>query len=138
MKTEKRILIILLIELLLLCGTIVWAYKGIRSFEPVDISINDWTCPYTVYQDGAFSVPEDLVNTGQEITFLYGPGLPLKKGTYSAQIQYEAERDQSCMASGTNLITPLIIPADFVHASEGILSSSKDLIRYKFEIPEDV
>ena len=138
MKADRKFLLILLIELLLLCGTVVWAYLGVRSFGPIDISIEDWTCPYTVYRDGAFTVGEELIDSGQEITFLYGPGLPLKKGSYSANIQYEAERDQSCMASGSNLITPLIIPADFVHASEGILSSNKDSIRYKFEIPEDV
>ncbi len=138
MKADRKFLLILLIELLLLCGTVVWAYLGVRSFGPIDISITDWTCPYTVYRDGAFTVGEELVDSGKEITFLYGPGLPLKKGSYSANIQYEAERDQSCMASGTNLITPLIIPADFVHASQGILSINKDSIRYKFEIPEDV
>ena len=138
MKADRKFLLILLIELLLLCGTVVWAYLGVRSFGPIDISVEDWTCPYTVYRDGAFTVGEELVDSGKEITFLYGPGLPLKKGSYSANIQYEAERDQSCMASGRNLITPLIIPADFVHASEGILSSNKDTIRYKFEIPEDV
>ena len=137
MRLSKKTILLFGTEMILICLALIWAYHGIRSLKSIDLSIQNWTCPYTVYHDGAFSAEDDILNSGEEITFLYGPGTSLKKGTYAANIQYEAERDQSCMASGINTITPLVIPAEFVHASKGILSSSKDSILYKFEIPED-
>lgn len=139
-QKHSRLCLILLLfaEIFVLALGFLWMRQGIRRLTPVDISVTDWTCQHSVYHDGAFSVEDSLLNSGEETIFLYGPGLPLKKGTYAASIQYEAERDQYCEASGANIDNFMIIPADFVKGSRGILSSSKDSITYRFEVPEDV
>ncbi|MBQ6505449.1 MAG: hypothetical protein IJI57_16210 [Flexilinea sp.] len=138
-KTSRlRLILLFFAEIFILILGFLRMSQGIRKLTPVDISVTDWTCPYSVYHDGAFSVEDSLLNSGEETIFLYGPGLPLKKGTYAASIQYEAERDQYCEASGANIDNFMIIPADFVKGSRGILSSSKDSITYRFEVPEDV
>ncbi len=133
-----KLLFLLSAEILILLLGFVWMRLSIRRLTPVEYSVTDWTCRHSVYHDGAFSVEENLLNNGEETVFLYGPNLPLKKGTYAANIRYEAERDQYCESSGANIDNFMIIPADFVKGSRGILSSSKDSISYRFEVPEDV
>ena len=133
-----RLIVLCLSEICILFLCFLWMKQGIRRLTPVEISVTDWTCQHSVYHDGAFSVEGDLLDSGKETVFLYGPGLPLKKGTYAANIRYEAEKDQYCEVSGANVDTFMIIPADFVIGSRGILSSSKDSITYRFEVPEDV
>ena len=137
-QNKTKAIIILAAELALILAAFLFTRIQIRKFTPVDYSINDWTCHYSVYHDGAFAVEEENLNNGEEITFLYGPGRPMKKGTYIARIRYDAERDQYCEASGANIDNFMIIPADFVKGSRGILSASKDSIDYHFEVPEDV
>ncbi|MBQ6520838.1 MAG: hypothetical protein IJI14_19200 [Anaerolineaceae bacterium] len=142
LKTHKKIPrilpILILAQIVILAAAFVWMRRGVRKITPIELSISDWTCQYSIYQDGAFSVEGDIQNSGEEITFLYGPGIPLKKGTYASLIEYEAEFDQSCMASGTNAVTILNDPADFIKASPGRLSSSKNSVIYRFEVPENV
>ena len=133
-----RLIVLCLSEICILFLCFLWMRQGIHKLTPVEISVTDWTCQHSVYHDGAFSVEGDLLDSREETVFLYGPGLPLKKGTYAANIRYEAEKDQYCEASGANVDTFMIIPADFVKGSRGILSSSKDSITYRFEVPEDV
>ena len=126
-----------LAELAIAAFVLVWAFLSVRQFKPIELSISDWTCDTAVYHDGAFSVEDGLLNSGEETVFLYGPGTPLKKGSYAAKIRYEAERDQYCEASGANTENFLIAPADFVHASKGVLSHGLNEITYRFEVPED-
>ena len=137
-KKRKYAFLLAGIELIAVILTGLWMIRGIRNLSPVSFDISDWICASTVYHDGAFAVENDLLNNGAETTFLYGPGLPLAKGSYAARIEYEAEQDQYCLASGANTENFLIAPADFLQASKGILSHGKDEILYRFEVPENV
>ena len=102
-----RLIVLCLSEICILFLCFLWMRQGIRRLTPVEISVTDWTCQHSVYHDGAFSVEGDLLDSGEETVFLYGPGLPLKKGTYAANIRYEAEKDQYCEASGANVDTEI-------------------------------
>ena len=130
--------VLILIEALILVAAGLWAFRSMKSLKPTDINISHMTCLYTIYHDGAFSVEGDMLNSGEEVDFLFGPGEPLKKGTYVANIEYAAERDQYVLASGTNSKMLLVEPPEFVKASKGILSRNSNTLSYKFEIPEDV
>ena len=136
--SSRFFLIMILIEAALMILAGLWAYCGIKSLKPTDIDIHYMTCLYTVFHDGAFSVEDDMLNSGEEVDFLFGPSTPLKKGSYVAHIEYETEKDQYVIAGGTNSKMLLVIPPEFVKASKGILSRNSNTLAYKFEIPENV
>ena len=136
--SSRFFLIMILIEAALMILAGLWAYRGIKSLKPTDIDIHYMTCLYTVFHDGAFSVEDDMLNSGEEVDFLFGPSTPLKKGSYVAHIEYETEKDQYVIAGGTNSKMLLVIPPEFVKASKGILSRNSNTLAYKFEIPENV
>ena len=136
--SPRFFLLLLLIEIILLCLAGIWAIRGIRSLKPTNINIHYMTCLYTVFHNGAFSVEGDMLNSGKEVDFLFGPSTPLKKGSYVAHIEFETEKDQYVLANGTNSKMLLVEPPEFVKASKGILSRNSNKLSYKFEIPEDV
>ena len=79
-----RLIVLCLSEICILFLCFLWMRQGIRRLTPVEISVTDWTCQHSVYHDGAFSVEGDLLDSGEETVFLYGPGLPLKEPTLPA------------------------------------------------------
>lgn len=136
--SSRFFILLIVVEAVLLLFFGFWVFCGIRNLKPTGINIHDMTCLYTVYRDGAFSVGDAILNSGEEVDFLFGPSKPLKKGSYVANIEFETEKDQYVLANGTNSKMFLVEPPEFVKASKGILSRNNNRISYKFEIPEDV
>ena len=70
--SSRTFLLIFFMEVCLLLVCAFWAYQGIKSLTPTNISIQDMTCLYTVYHDGAFSVEGDVLNSGEELDWSGG------------------------------------------------------------------
>ena len=106
-----------------------------RSFTPPEITYTNWTSEWSVYHDGAFSVEENLLDSGTETVFMHISDVSLPKGSYSAIITYEAEEDQSASVFGTN--SDLYFLNDISVSSPIILSRNKNSADCKFELTED-
>ena len=114
-------------------GLLLIAAMGIRfvlsvgALPKYDYDIEDWRCENVVYTDQGITVDDSLKDSGTIREFLWGPFKPLKKGSYTALINYSSEYDQQVSAAGT----------DLSDCSTGIMSRHLNTIDYQFEILED-
>lgn len=130
-KVGKRNLIIIIVSLLLSAIALVWAYAKIKSLPKYDYSIDDWKSEFAVYNNG-FSVNDVVKNSGKTKEFLWGPYKPLQKGSYTANISYSSEMDQSCFATSAGEQAALF------QSSKGQLSARLHETAYQFEVTDDV
>lgn len=130
MKRKQNL--ILFISALICLIAASWAFFSIQNLPRYDYSISDWQSNYAIYNGTGFSVNDKLKNSREDVVFLHGPNLPLKKGSYTANISYSASEDQKCIAAaGVDTPGKLVF-------SEGLLSKYLHTIDYQFETTDDI
>ncbi len=110
------------------------AYYLLSTHDPqkFDVSIDDWKSEHAVYRNNGLSVDPEIKDSGEETVFLWGPYIPLKRGSYSAKINYSADADQTCN------VTASYEEAELLDSSDGILYSPLHDIVYRFEAKDDI
>lgn len=93
-------------QILLIIEIIVLLFLGIaivlqvnRKDSIIDVSLSEWkSTRYFIYDTDGWYVDETMLVTddGKKPVRLYGPYIPLDRGTYTISIEYECEYDQSC------------------------------------------
>ena len=136
-KPQKKSILILLgnILVIFLAGiNFLFSVKHLPVVDNDAINTSAFRSGNVDFRDGTFFVNDNIKDNGEKTDFLWGPYQPLKKGSYTAVIQYTAESDQSCYAG------------DMAHGGESqhyraavdTLSSYKNTAYYQFELVEDV
>lgn len=129
---RKKWILLLTGSLVIILAAGLWAFLSVHALPKFDYSIDEWKNEHAEYRENGFSVDAVLRDAGMPAVFLWGPYKPLPKGSYSAQIRYTAEEDQSCYATATGSL------ADLFAASEGTLSKYFDTLVYQFETLDDI
>ena len=132
MKRSKKWVIILAANILVLLSVGIWFIYSVRHLQRYDYTIDDWKSEHAVYRNNGYSVDDEILNSGNPAEFLWGPYKPLKKGSYTVNIDYFTEEDQSCIATSSGNA------AELFDSSEGILSKHLDSVSYRFETKDDV
>ena len=133
MEQRKRKWFFITLASVILClAAMVFAFLSIRHLPKYSYSIDDWKSEHAVYRDNGFSVDDVIKDSGKSTEFLWGPYLPLKKGSYTADIHYAASEDQFCLATASGGAAELFI------SSDGILSRYLNNVSYQFETADDV
>lgn len=132
MQRKKKWIIRLFISVIVCLTAMIWAFLSIRHLPKYDYSIDDWKSENAVYRDNGFSIDEGIKDSGKSIEFLWGPYMPLEKGSYTANIHYSASEDQMCIATASGGASELF------NSSDGILSKYFHTVSYQFETVDDV
>ena len=130
-RISKKSLIFIL-SFLIIAAAMAWAVVSVRHLPHYDYDLEDWKSEHAVYRNNGLSVDEKIKDQNKKIDFLWGPHLPLKKGSYTANIQYSAEFDQSCLAAASNG------EAELFDSSPAHMSSRLHSLAYQFEVKDDV
>ena len=104
----------------------------VKNLAPVPYSIDDWRADHLVYRDSAFCLDDIRKDDGHYGQILWGPYKSLKKGSYTAKIEYSAEHDQTCLVTSPNS------EKRFIRSGTGLLSRYLHTISYDFEVSEDI
>ena len=131
-QRKRKWFFITLASVILCLAVMVFAFLSIRHLPKYSYSIDDWKSEHAVYRDSGFSVDDKIKDSGKPTEFLWGPYLPLKKGSYTANIHYAASDDQFCLATASGGAAELFI------SSDGILSRYLNNVSYQFETADDV
>ena len=123
---------IFILSILIIIATVLWVFISMRHLPHYDYDLEDWKSENAVYRNNGLSVDEKLKDQNKKVDFLWGPHLPLKKGSYTANIQYSAEFDQSCIATASNG------EAELFDSSPAHMSSRLHSLAYQFEVKDDV
>ena len=132
MNRKRKWFIILLFSIIICFGAAIWAFFTVKKLPRYDYSIDDWKSEHALYKNNGFTIDDEVKSSEKSIIFLWGPYKPLKKGSYTANISYSAENDQSCIATAAGGYAEVFI------SSEGILSKYLNDVSYQFEISDDV
>ena len=132
MKRRTKWTVTAFVSILMIAAAGLWALRSMRHLPKYDYSIDEWKSEHAVYREGGFSIDDAIRDTGRTVEFMWGPYLPLQKGSYSVRIDYSAAEDQSCQATASGSM------ARFFDASEGILSKHLHTQVYEFEVKEDI
>ena len=125
---------LLLFNLFVIFAALFLAYSGSRGLPRPDLSIDKWTMDHVNYrdEDHAFYVDDELKDSGREKEILWGPFTGMRKGSYTAIINYSADEDQTCSASANSQESKL------VRSTPGILSRYLHTVSYQFEVTDDI
>ena len=131
-QRKRKWFIISLVSIVVCFSAGIWAFFTVKHLPHYDYSIDDWKNEYAQYRDNGFAVSDEIKNSEKSIDFLWGPYKPLKKGSYTANISYSAQNDQSCIATASGGY------AEVFKSSDGVLSRYLKNVSYQFEINDDV
>ncbi len=132
MKIRKQIWCLLGAEILIL---LFWTFRMLIYFQTdqsLGFMLSDWKSDYIDYDDscGWYTNGENI-DVQEEINLLYGPSIPLKKGTYTANIEYRCAQAQHCLVDvGTD--------QSYAQFPEIVLSEKKNSVSYDFNLQDDV
>ncbi len=132
MKPDKLRLTVFIISLVIVAAVVITAAVSSGNLRGNTLTIDDWKSEHAVYRNNGLSVDDELRDCGETRDFLWGPYQELKKGSYTAIIQYSAEEDQICRATSAETEAALF------RASVGYLSSHQNTVLYQFEVSEDI
>ncbi len=124
--------VILMISFILIAAVLLWAFLSSKNLAAIPYSIENWRADHLVYRDSAFFLDDSRKDDGVYGEILWGPYKELKKGSYTIQIDYSAEEDQSC------LVTSPHPEKRFIKATTGLLSRYLHSVSYEFEVSEDI
>ena len=125
--------IILIASIAAAAAVMVWFIISTRHLPRYDYSIDDWKSEYAVYRDNGYAVNDSLKDSGVRTpSFIWGPYKPLKKGSYTAIINYSADADQMCYVTAKGYKYALF------RSSPPILSKEYSNINYQFETVENI
>ena len=111
---RKNIKIIIALSFSIIVCAVVWFFVSKKNLPRVDYMIGNWHGDHAVRIDNGYAVSEEIKDSGETVDFIWGPYDLLKKGSYTAHIEYSAEEDQSCQAiSALPLVPPsfLLLPS---------------------------
>lgn len=133
----KRIKLLLAFESLILIAMGIALIVRWRSSQELAVSIADWKSDYAAYDDlNGWNFNEDTVQTKNSVDVLYGPFIDLKKGTYSVDIEYHCDQNQSSLVSAED--DEIEGQSENLRAGTAILSKNFDKVSYDFEAKEDM
>ena len=132
-KIFKNRKIIFICSVIILIGVMIWAWLSCRDLPKTAYDLDFWRGNNAVFRDGAYSVDDEIMDSGISSDFLWGPNGELKKGSYTAFIEYHADEDQKCIATAVQMFEKKL-----VDSSECILSRHLHSAVFQFEIREDI
>ena len=130
---RKNIKIIIALSFSIIVCAVVWFFVSKKNLPRVDYMIGNWHGDHAVWIDNGYTVSEEIKDSGETVDFIWGPYDLLKKGSYTAHIEYSAEEDQSCQA-----ISARRSFSQLIDSSKAILSKNLDAVDYQFEVREDI
>lgn len=136
-RLSKKTILILAGNILIAVLALVqfaWSVRHLPSVDSDMINTSAWKGRDQEYRDGGVFVNRERLETGTRSDFLWGPYVPLKKGSYTAVIEYTAEEDQSCYAGDKANGGEV----QLYQASTAILSKYSEKAVYQFELTGDV
>lgn len=137
MSRTKKIIGILVPEILILVILGVLIIIRWRSPQNVDVPISDWKSDYVEFDNvNGWYVNEEIVKDDEDIVFLYGPFIDLEKGTYCIKINYHCDYNQYCRVSEQS--DGVVGQYHNLKTGEAILSKNYDRVSYDFEAEEDI
>ena len=119
-------------NLALIAAICCWLHVSVKDLPRYAYSIDDWKSEHTVYENNGFSPDVTMLDSGKQSELLWGPYQPLRKGSYTAIIDYSADSDQSCQATAAGGLAQLF------DSSAGLLSHHYHSVNYQFEVLDDV
>lgn len=132
--SEKRtcFVYVFVIEVIVLLCISVFLLLQYRSSTIIETPLADWSSGYVIYAGDGWYINEqyfeDAGSISPPIEFMFGPDTELPRGTYTVEIQYVAEEDQ----------TVRIGNSDFIQSADAILSKNKTSIDYHITATEDI
>ncbi len=131
MKANKRFYFLLLFQASVCLGLLFFTIMRYKSSRAIETSLAEWKSDDITFEDGWY-VDESMVRTDETIDLLYGPYLKMDKGSYSVEIAYDCDNDQSC------LMTAQEGNAAFIKSGLTRLSSRLKKISYRFTLTENI
>lgn len=132
MRMNKRFYFrILLFQALVCLGLFAFAMVQYKNSEAVETSLFEWKSDYITFDNGWY-VDESIVQTDETIDLLYGPYLQMDQGSYSVEIDYSCDSDQSCA------ITAQEGNDAFIKSGTARLSSRLKKVSYRFALTEHI
>ncbi len=130
MKFSKKFFVIIAQIIVMTIAIIV-----IRGIKPVEINLDfgSQTSDNAEIIDGEYYLKEDLINSGNETTFLSFTGIPLRAGSYTLTIDYIVDETQNVTFS-----TPVLKNRNDINAGTMLLSKYKYSETYNFEVRYDM
>ena len=125
-------MVIIILNIIVAAGIFCWLFFSAKNLPKYDYSIEDWKSEHAVYENNGLNPDGSLRNSGLESELLWGPYRFLKKGSYTAVINYSADEDQSCLATASGGL------AQMFDSSKGLLSHHFHTVNYQFEVLDDV
>lgn len=131
-KQKKYIWGVLFFEALVCLSLIAVIAVRRKNPEPFGLSLSDWQSNYVTYGDDCWYIDESTADVSDTIDFIYGPYIPIKRGTYTVCLDYACSADQSCMVSATQGNSA------YLKTDSSILSRNGNRVSYSFTVTEDI
>lgn len=129
MKTKKGAMIIL-IQVLILLGLTAFLFSEKKQERRIETDISEWSCRYMEY-DGSWHIDSETVS-GKTVDFIYGPYVELPRGSYTVNISYRCDADQTFLPFASKG------KSAFLKAETAKLSKNKSRVSYDFSATEDI
>ncbi len=128
---KKNVKAVLFLLEFLVCCCFIFLIVQQSKKAPIKTPLSDWSSDYTDYDNGWY-IDETIANTNGEIDFIYGPYLDLKKGSYTATVDYITDFEQTCVLSAQDGNSA------YIKSGTNKLVGSQNKISFRFTLTEDV
>ena len=111
---------LILVDIIIIIMSVLLSMMGNEGKKKLDISMSEWKSDYVEIKNNQWKISSNLENNSEEKVFLYGPYVSLSKGTYTLQVWYQCDENQSMLpyANGGN--------DSFIKATKAILDKNKN------------
>lgn len=127
----KIVQIAVCIQVVILIFLFVVSAMQYTEVSELKIPLTDWQSKYINFHGGWY-IDENIIQTNTTIDLIYGPYIELKKGTYTVNLDYECDEDQSCLVY-TNSENDKYIKTQLEKLQKGELNLS-----YDFTLTKDI
>ena len=129
---KKKYTKLILVDIIIIIMSVLLSMMGNEGKKKLDISMSEWKSDYVEIKNNQWKISSNLENNSEEKVFLYGPYVSLSKGTYTLQVWYQCDENQSMLpyANGGN--------DSFIKATKAILDKNKNYEEVQFDLTQDI
>ncbi|MCR5485945.1 MAG: hypothetical protein K6F35_00290 [Lachnospiraceae bacterium] len=106
-----------------------------RNPSEIPVPLEDMHSDYAECRDGSFAIAEGVLPAGNQVIFLQGPGMELKKGHYRANVRYRAGSDQSFGPWAVNAAEE---KSAYLKSGIVLMGKNQTFVSSRFWVTEDI